>query len=102
MALDPAAAIAAVRVGFAVRTAVYRKRLDKVEHARAGDLVAVYGPGEQLLGYGLYNPRSEIAVRMVFQGADLPDDARWQARLDEAVRLRRDCCGSMSRATPIG
>ncbi len=91
LAPDPALPIPAVQVGFTVRhPLIYRKRLDKIDHARAGDLVAVYGPGQQLLGYGLYNPRSEIAVRMLFQGADLPDDARWQGRLDEAIALRRD------------
>ena len=91
LAPDPAAPIPAVRVGFLVRHPfIYRKRLDKVEGARAGDMVAVYGPDSQLLGYGLYNPRSEIAVRMVFAGAELPDDARWQQRLDEAVNLRQD------------
>ena len=51
--------------------------------------MAVYGPGQRLLGYGLYNPRSEIAVRMLFQGDELPDDARWQQRLEQAVELRR-------------
>ncbi len=91
LAPDPSAPIPIVSVGFAVRhPLVYRKRIDKVEDARAGDLVAVYGPGDQLLGYGLYNPRSEIAVRMVFAGPELPDDARWQTRLEEAVRLRRE------------
>jgi len=91
LAPDPSAAIPAVRVGFLVRHPfIYRKRLDKVEDARPGDMVAVYGPESQLLGYGLYNPRSEIAVRMVFAGAELPDDARWQQRLDEAVNLRQD------------
>jgi 23S rRNA (cytosine1962-C5)-methyltransferase len=91
LAPDPAAPIPAVRVGFRPRhPAIYRKRIDKVEGARAGDLVAVYGPGEELLGYGLYNPRSELAVRMLFRGAELPDDARWQERLEQAVRLRRD------------
>ena len=82
LAPDPAAPIPVVHVGFAVRhPLVYRKRIDKVEAARPGDLVAVYGTGEQLLGYGVYNPRSEIAVRMLFAGRELPDDARWQARL---------------------
>ena len=69
---------------------LYRKRIDRVEKGRPGDLVAVYGPNDRVLGYGLYNPRSEIAVRMVFYGEELPDDAAWQARLDEAVTLRRD------------
>lgn len=77
--------------------------------ARAGDLVAVYhepddagadagsatvsrpvGTGGDLLGYGLYNPRSEIAVRMLRYGPQLPDDAFWQHLLTQAVRLRRE------------
>ena len=58
----------------------YRKRIDRVEKARPGDLLAVYGPNDRVLGYGLYNPRSEIAVRMLFYGESLPDDAAWQAK----------------------
>jgi 23S rRNA (cytosine1962-C5)-methyltransferase len=91
---DPAAPLPAVHVRAATAPAtLYRKRIDKVEKARPGDLVAVYGPKERLLGYGLYNPRSEIAVRMIFYGPELPDDARWQAFLEQAVRLRRDVLG---------
>ena len=67
---------------------LYRKRIDRVEKGRPGDLVAVYGPNDRVLGYGLYNPRSEIAVRMTFYGEELPDDAAWQKKLDEAVELR--------------
>ena len=50
--------------------------------------MAVYGPNDRVLGYGLYNPRSEIAVRMTFYGEELPDDAAWQKKLDEAIELR--------------
>ena len=68
---------------------LYRKRIDRVDDkARPGDMVAVYGPNDQILGYGLYNPRSEISVRMLFHGSDLPNDAAWQTRLDEAIELR--------------
>ncbi|MGD0897197.1 MAG: class I SAM-dependent rRNA methyltransferase [Thermoguttaceae bacterium] len=91
LAPDPAAPIPAVHIATSGwHPSVYRKRIKKVEKARPGDLVAVYGPGDQLLGYGLYNPRSEIAVRMLFYGPELPDDALWQKRLEEAVRLRKD------------
>lgn len=91
LAPDPAAPIPAAFVRSPTWSPfLYRKRIDKIEKARAGDLVAVYGPANQLLGYGLYNPRSEIAVRMLFYGPELPDDHRWQNRLDEAVRLRHD------------
>ncbi len=88
---DPAGPIGVACLRAAVRhPLVYRKRIERVEKARPGDLVAVYAPGDRLLGYGLYNPRSEIAVRMLFFGAELPDRAAWQRRLDAAVSLRRD------------
>ena len=91
LAPDPAAPIPAAFVRApSWHPFLYRKRIDRVEKARPGDLLAVYGPDDRVLGYGLYNPRSEIAVRMVFYGESLPDDAAWQARLDDAVTLRRD------------
>src|SRR5262249_16924807 len=70
---------------------IYRKRIEKVDdHARPGDLVAVYFDSDQLLGYGLFNPRSEIAVRMVRFGDALPDEEYWQDTLKTAVSLRCD------------
>ncbi len=69
---------------------LYRKRVARAEGARPGDLVAVYGPGDNLLGYGLYNSRSEVAVRMLWHDEQLPTDDDWQAKLDRAVALRRD------------
>ncbi|MCA9267855.1 MAG: class I SAM-dependent rRNA methyltransferase, partial [Planctomycetales bacterium] len=42
-----------------------------------------------LLGYGLYNPRSEIAVRMIRFGDALPDAEFWRDRFARAVELRR-------------
>jgi 23S rRNA (cytosine1962-C5)-methyltransferase len=89
LAPDPAAPIPAVRLK-ADRAAVrvFRKRLERVEGARHGDLVAVYDPQDQLLGYGLYNGRSEIAVRMLFYSAELPSDADWDALLERAAGLR--------------
>ena len=91
LASDPAAAIPAAFVRTPTwHPFLYRKRIDRVEKGRPGDLVAVYGPNERVLGYGLYNPRSEIAIRMTFYGEELPDDAAWQKKLDEAVELRHD------------
>ena len=57
---------------------VYRKRVRRVDdQARPGDLVAVYSEPEgeraELIGYGLYNPRSEIVVRIVRFAPELPD-----------------------------
>lgn len=70
---------------------LYRKRIARVDNnVRAGDLVAVYDPSNKLVGYGLYNSRSEIALRMLKYGADLPDDQFWENRLQQAVALRRD------------
>ena len=69
---------------------LYRKRVGRVEQAKPGDMVAVYTEREELIGYGLYNPRSEIAVRMLWYDDDLPTDELWDERLESAVRLRRD------------
>lgn len=88
---DPAAAIPAVFLRSPTwHPFLYRKRLARCDVARPGELVAVYGPKEDLFGYGVYNPRSEIAVRMLFYGPQLPDDALWRAKLAAAVQLRRD------------
>jgi 23S rRNA (cytosine1962-C5)-methyltransferase len=71
------------------QTAVYRRQIGSVENAQSGDLVAVYSKTNQLLGYGLYNARSELAIRMMWRGRELPTDAAWFERLDQAVDLRQ-------------
>ncbi len=74
---------------------VYRKRVRRVDdQARPGDLVAVYSAPEgepaELIGYGLYNPRSEIVVRLVRLAPELPDSGFWDESLERALRLRHD------------
>ena len=70
---------------------IYRKRLLRVDHsAQPGNLVAVYVEPDELLGYGLYNPKSEIAVRMISYESELPGNEHWQGLLSRAVQLRRD------------
>ncbi len=70
---------------------IFRKRIVRMEgNATAGDWVAVYVEPDQLLGFGVYNPRSEIAVRMLRYGTRVPDEEYWQATLSNALGLRRD------------
>jgi 23S rRNA (cytosine1962-C5)-methyltransferase len=70
---------------------LFRKLIEKADpSARPGDLVAVYTPQGELLGHGLYNPRAEIAVRMLTFGTAVPGPDFWDARLSRAVELRRD------------
>ncbi|MEZ6061925.1 MAG: class I SAM-dependent rRNA methyltransferase [Planctomycetaceae bacterium] len=91
LAPDPAAPIPAVFVKNRIsHTAVFRKQIDRVDGAKPGDLVAVYASGGQLLGYGLYNPRSEMALRMLWRGDELPTIDSWDEKLRGAVALRRD------------
>jgi 23S rRNA (cytosine1962-C5)-methyltransferase len=93
---DPRAPLPAVWLRSPVRQPlVYRKRILKADNdARPGDMVAVYVAREEgsdeLFGYGLYNPRSEIAVRMLRWGSELPDAAYWQKRFQHSVSLRRE------------
>jgi 23S rRNA (cytosine1962-C5)-methyltransferase len=70
---------------------LFRKMIDRVEgDARPGDLVAVYDRRGDLFGHGLYNARSEIVVRMLSHDKAAPGEAFWQARLEQAIGLRRD------------
>jgi 23S rRNA (cytosine1962-C5)-methyltransferase len=70
---------------------LFRKLIGRVdEAARPGDVVAVQTPQGELLGYGLYNPRAEMTVRMLSFGDSLPDAAFWRNSLVRAVGLRRD------------
>ncbi|MBI3468585.1 MAG: class I SAM-dependent rRNA methyltransferase [Planctomycetes bacterium] len=73
---------------------IYRKMIGRVDSsAHPGDLVAVYDPRGELFGYGLYNPRSQIALRMLSFERQPPDEAWWQGKLEHAVRLRRELLG---------
>ncbi len=88
---DPTAPIPIVVVKNRIsHAAVFRKMIDSVEGAKPGDLVAVYSKTKQLLGYGLYNSRSEMALRMLWREPELPTDELWDRKLAPAVRLRRD------------
>lgn len=44
----------------------------------------------QLFAYGIYNPKSEVAVRLYSWWGQWPDVAFWQLKAREAVSLRRD------------
>jgi 23S rRNA (cytosine1962-C5)-methyltransferase len=73
------------------RPFLFGKMIERVDAAaRPGDLVAVIDRRGDLFGHGLYNPRSEIVVRMLNHDATPPDDGFWQCRLEQAVRLRRE------------
>lgn len=70
---------------------LFRKRIDRVDRDVApGDLVEVYGGDGNLAGYGLYNPKAELALRMLSGPEELPDEAFWTRKLTEAVKLRRE------------
>lgn len=91
LAPDPTAPIPIATVKTRIsQTAVFRKQIDSVDSAQPGDLVAVYSKSRQLLGYGLYNSRSEMALRMLWRSEELPTEASWDEKLRPAVQLRRD------------
>src|SRR5262245_23668291 len=45
--------------------------------AKAGDIVHVYDKSGALIGSGIYNPRSQIAIRMLASGETPVDEAFW-------------------------
>lgn len=57
--------------------------------ARPGDIVHVYDRHGRCFGSGLFNPRSQIAVRMLEFSDRTIDDAFWREKIASAVALRR-------------
>lgn len=69
---------------------IYRKMCRPATHA-PGTLVEVFDREGRFVGRGIYNRKSEIAVRLLTEDpAELLDDAFFDARLDRAISLRRD------------
>lgn len=71
---------------------IYRKRLEGPPDPPAGpgDLVALVGSRDETLGFGYFNPKSEIMIRVIRPGEAPPDDLFWDRLLGQAVQLRRD------------
>jgi 23S rRNA (cytosine1962-C5)-methyltransferase len=73
---------------------LYRKRLGTFDRrARHGDLVQLVQDGGEHFGYGIFNPRAEITVRLLTLDAAPPQEDWWAAKIADAVALRRDLLG---------
>jgi 23S rRNA (cytosine1962-C5)-methyltransferase len=69
---------------------VYRKRLGSIASAaRHGDIVELVGLDQSRLGYGLFNPRAEITVRVLTRGDEFPTQDWFAARIRAAVAMRQ-------------
>lgn len=69
---------------------IFRKRIGHVDQvAKHGDLVKVLSDTDEIVGYGLWNPRAEASIRMLSWGNQLPTRAWWQATIDRAIQARQ-------------
>ena len=57
---------------------------------RDGDMVRVVDRDGLPLGFGLWNARSQINLRLLTPGVEAPGPAFWEGRIDQAIALRRD------------
>jgi 23S rRNA (cytosine1962-C5)-methyltransferase len=70
---------------------VYRKRLGSIAaSAHHGDIVRLTNLDESLIGYGMFNPRAEIAARMLSRGDDYPTRDWFRNRIQTAIDVRRN------------
>ena len=70
---------------------IYQKMIGHVDsQARDGDVVAVVDKRGQFFGWGFFNSRSQIGLRMISHGGPKPDEAFFAARIAQAVQLRRE------------
>ena len=77
---------------FARHPWVFSGAIARVEgEPAAGSEVALFSEHGEFVARGLFNPHSNIQVRLYSWDALVPlDEAFWSERLDEAIRLRRD------------
>ena len=69
----------------------FKRMIDAVDpRAKAGDLVAVYDKQGAPYGIGFYNPKSLISLRILGRETAADSEAFFAARLDQAIKLRRD------------
>ena len=71
---------------------VFSGAIERAEGSPApGDEVLLTTDRGEPIARGLFNPNSNIQVRLYGWELDVPlDEAFWSLRLDEAIRLRRD------------
>jgi 23S rRNA (cytosine1962-C5)-methyltransferase len=75
---------------------VFRKMIIGPVGARVpnlGDMVKVVDRDERVLGFGLWNPRSQISLRMLTRESEPPDQSFWEKRIKQAVALRVNALG---------
>lgn len=75
---------------------VYRKMIDGPRGplaANLGDLVQVVDRDGGPVGYGLWNPRSQISLRMLSREPAAPGVEFWSHRIEQAAALRVDALG---------
>jgi 23S rRNA (cytosine1962-C5)-methyltransferase len=101
--LDPAGAVPTV----AIRAAghhpfVYRKMVIGAVGAMRpsdGDLVRVVDRDHLPVGFGLWNSRSQITLRILSPGLTPPALEFWQQRIQRAIELRRETLGLETTTT---
>ena len=70
---------------------IFRKMIGRTDPAaRAGDLVTVYDRDGKLFGTGMFNPQSQIGLRMVTFDDRPMDESAILRLIDQAVDLRRE------------
>jgi 23S rRNA (cytosine1962-C5)-methyltransferase len=75
---------------------IFRKMIDGVRGplvANPGDLVQVADRGGRPLGYGLWNPRSQISLRLLSRAPEAPGTEFWVRKIDQAASLRLNTLG---------
>lgn len=78
---------------------IYRKRILSLSgKPRIGDWIQVChleneNQQPECFAYGLYNPKSEVAIRVIRWSQELPDEPFWDCLVDRAIALRAETLG---------
>ena len=68
---------------------IYKGQIKEAPGERDGDIFSVYSSGGRFLGKGYYNPRSEIAVRLLSYKDEAIDESFFARRIEHALEFRK-------------
>lgn len=75
---------------FGSRPWLFKKMVSRPDGVENGEIVEIYDPEQRFVGYGFYNSRSQIALRVLHRAAKREIDADFfREKIKEAIYLRR-------------
>jgi len=72
---------------------IFRDDISQIDHAKNGDVTALYNKGNSFLGWAFYSRYSRITFRIITSHPLLIDQSYWNLTLQKAIERRKGLLG---------